>query len=126
MKNVIISIATFFIMIICIFFSINYLSKICLNLQELNNNLEEYINNDNWEKAYETSMNFTKKWKKHSKVIKLFINHQEIDNIELELWKLPQYVKEKTKDEALASVHTLKFLISHVYNLEKVNIQNIF
>lgn len=126
MRNFTISIIIFLIVLLCIFFSINYLSRISSNLGKLNDELEEHITNDDWEKAYKTSMDVTQKWQKHSKIIKIFVNHQEIDNIELELWKLPQYVKERTKDEALASVHVLKFLLAHIYNLEKVNIQNIF
>nr|WP_286207966.1 DUF4363 family protein [Clostridium caldaquaticum] len=106
--------------------SINYLNKISLNIQNLNDKLEEYIMNEDWNKAYETSMDYTQKWEKHAKLIKIFVNHQEIDNVEMELWKLPQYVKEQTKDEALASVHLLKFLIKHISSLEKITIQNIF
>ncbi|WP_278320462.1 DUF4363 family protein [Herbinix hemicellulosilytica] len=40
-------------------------------------------------------------------------------------YKLPQYIKEENKEEALASVHALKFLIDHISELEKVTIQNI-
>lgn len=113
-------------MIIVMLFSINYLNKICLNLQAVNDSLEQSINADDWDKSYESSIDFTKKWEKHTKIIKIFVNHQEIDNVEMELWKLPQYVKQHTKDEALASVHVLKFLLNHITNMEKVNIQNIF
>lgn len=113
-------------MLTAIFFSINYLNKISTNLQKLNDQLEENITHDKWDESYKLSMDFTEKWEKYSKIIKVFVNHQEIDNVEMELWKLPQYVKEKSKDEALASVHVLKFLLSHIYNLEKVNVQNVF
>ncbi|MCM8711093.1 DUF4363 family protein [Clostridium sp. SYSU_GA19001] len=126
MKNVILSIIIFLIMVIAMCLSINYLNKISLNIQNLNDKLEEYIMNEDWNKAYETSMDYTQKWEKHAKLIKIFVNHQEIDNVEMELWKLPQYVKEQTKDEALASVHLLKFLIKHISSLEKITIQNIF
>lgn len=113
-------------MLIFVFFSINYLNKTSLNLQKLNDAMEQYVTEDNWDKAYKASMSFANEWKKHSTIIKAFVNHQEIDNVELELWKLPQYIKEETKDEALASIHILKFLLSHISNLEKVNMQNIF
>lgn len=126
MRNVIIAVSIFIAMIILMFVSINYLNNISSNLQKLNDNLEQYITDDDWNKAYKSSIEFTHKWESHSKIIKIFVNHQEIDNVEMELWKLPQYVKQQTKDEALASVHVLKFLISHISNLEKVNIQNIF
>jgi predicted PurR-regulated permease PerM len=126
MKSISISIIIFAAMILCIVFSTNYLNKITNNLQTLNDNLEEYVSKEQWEKAYNTSLEYTHKWENHSKIVKLFVNHQEIDNIEMELWKLPQYVKEKSKDESLASIHVLKFLLNHITNLEKINTQNIF
>lgn len=126
MKNILISFTIFIVMITSIIFSIRYLDKTTRNIQTLNDKLEEYISKDEWQKAYKVSLEYTLVWEKHSKVIKAFVNHQEIDNVEMELWKLPQYVKEKSKDEALASVHVLKFLISHISNLEKINLQNIF
>ncbi|ERI92603.1 hypothetical protein HMPREF1982_02212 [Clostridiales bacterium oral taxon 876 str. F0540] len=126
MRNIIISVAVFLVMITGMFLSISYLNRTSANLQTLNDNLEQYISEDKWDKAYKASMDFTNQWEKHSKLIKLFVNHQEIDNVEMELWKLPQYVKEESKDEALASVHVLKFLLKHISNLEKVTIQNIF
>jgi hypothetical protein len=126
MRNVVISVVVFIAMLGAIFFSISYLNRITSNIEKINDELEQHITNDSWDKAYKLSLDFTSKWEKHSKVIKIFVNHQEIDNVEMELWKLPQYVKEKSKDEALASVHVLKFFLSHISNLEKVNLQNIF
>lgn len=126
MKNVLISVLLSIIMIITISFSIKYLNKVSQDLGRLNNEIEQYITDGNWDKAYEASIQFTDKWKAYSKNIKLFINHQEIDNIEIELWKLPQYIKEETKDESLASVHVLKFLLDHIAELEKVKLKNIF
>lgn len=126
MKNVILSFAIFIIILIAMSFSISYLNKVSSNLQKLNDEIEQCITDNKWDKAYNISMDYTERWEKSTKVIKLFVNHQEIDNIEMELSKLPQYLKENTKDESLASVHVLKFLVSHISNMEKVNIQNIF
>lgn len=126
MKNVVISLLISIIMLIAISFSIKYLNKASQNLGRLNDEIEKYIIDDNWDKAYKTTMEFTDKWKDYSKKIKLFSNHQEIDNIEMELSKLPQYIKEETKDESLASSYVLKFLLDHIAELEKIKIQNIF
>lgn len=126
MKNVIISLLISVIMIITMSFSIKYLNKVSQDLGILNDEIEQNITDDNWDKAYKTSLQLTDKWKSYSKIIKLFLNHQEIDNIEIELWKLPQYIKEETKDESLASVHVLKFLLDHIAELEKIKLQNIF
>lgn len=126
MKNVVISILISVIMVIAMSFSIKYLNKASHDLGRINNEIEQNLTDDNWDEAYKTSIELTDRWKVYSKTIKLFIDHQEIDNIELELWKLPQYIKEKTKDESLASIHALKFLLNHIAELEKIKLQNIF
>lgn len=125
MKNVVIALALFFVMVINIAFSLKYLNKASDDLGGLNDEIEQYIIDSNWDKAYQCSIEYTEKWKDYSKILKLFVDHQEMDKIETELWKLPQYIKEETKDEALASVHVLKFLVDHISELEEVNIQNI-
>ncbi|MCM0646833.1 DUF4363 family protein [Clostridium swellfunianum] len=126
MRNVVIAVVIFLVMIIAMLFSLSYLNNVSSTLQRVNDELEQFISDDQWDKAYKSAMEYTHRWEYHSKIIKIFVNHQEIDNVEMELWKLPQYVKEKTKDEALASVHALKFLLSHISKLEKINLQNIF
>ena len=126
MKNVVISLIISAIMIVAMSFSIKYLNKASQKLGKLNTDIEQQITDDNWDRAYKTSLEFTDKWNDYSKKIKLFSNHQEIDNIEMELRKLPQYIKEMTKDEALTSVHVLKFLLDHIAELEKIKIHNIF
>lgn len=112
-------------MVINIAFSLNYLNKASDDLRRLNDEIEQYITDSNWDKAYKSSIEYTEKWKDYSEKLKLFVDHQEMDKIEIELWKLPQYIKEKNKEESLASVHVLKFLVDHISELEKVNIQNI-
>lgn len=126
MKSLVISLALSIIMIIAILYSQNYLNNVSKELGILNDEIEQYITDSDWDKAYESSMKYTEKWKKYSKIIKIFLDHQEMDNIEVELWKLPQYIKEETKDEALASIHTLKFLVDHISELEKPTLENIF
>ena len=125
MKNVVISLIIFIIMIINIAFSLNYLNKVTDDLGRLNVEIEQYITDSNWDKAYKSSIEYTEKWKDYSEKLKLFVDHQEMDKIETELSKLPQYIKVKNKEESLASVHVLKFLVDHISELEKVNIQNI-
>ena len=112
-------------MIFAISFSIDYLNNVSQDLGSLNNDIEQQIIDGNWNRAYQSSIELTDNWKHYSKTIKLFSNHQEIDTIEIELQKLPQYIKEMTKDEALASVQVLKFLLDHIAELEKIKIQNI-
>jgi hypothetical protein len=126
MKNAVISFIIFGLMIIVMFFSVNYLDKVCSNLKETSNQLEEVINNEQWDKAYEISTYMLQEWKKHHLIIPAFANHAELDNLNNEMLKLTQYIECKTKDESLASTHVIKFFLENVMELQKVNLQNIF
>lgn len=126
MKNIVISLIISVTMIITMSSSIKYLNKVSQELGSHNDEIEKHIMDGNWDQAYKTTIELTNKWKDYSKKIKLFSNHQEIDNIEMELRKLPQYIKEETKDESLASAYVLKFLLYHIADLEKIKLENIF
>lgn len=125
MKNVLSSFILLVIMLIFMFFSVKYLGKTCYTLTSDASTLEAQISKESWDKAYKTSLKFMKDWKEDSKLVSIFVHHQEIDDINNEVWKLTQHVKCENKDEALASIHAIKFLISHIIDLEKINIQNL-
>lgn len=126
MKGVITSITIFLVMVIGIFFSINYLNKVCTKLEALDTQIEKDIGSNSWDKAYDNSLIFLNQWDKYSSKISIFSDHAEIDNINNELWKLTQYAKCKDEEESLASVTTIKFLLRHIVDMERVNTQNIF
>ncbi|WP_125153392.1 DUF4363 family protein [Clostridium rectalis] len=126
MKNVFISCTTFVVMIFCILFSINYLNKICNEMSDINYKLEQSIELGNWRQSKNIVSNLTNNWEKFSDKLSIFVNHEELDNINSELSKLTQYINYKNKDESMASLHSIKFFIQHISKLEKINMQNIF
>jgi hypothetical protein len=126
MRNLLISVAIFITMIIAIFFANLYLSRICLDLTKTSSTLEDQITNEEWESAYDTSNKLTSNWKSYCTKLSIFVDHEEIDNIDHELWKLTQYTKCRNKDESLAGLHVIKFFITHITNMEKISVQNIF
>ncbi len=87
--------------------------------------LENLISSESWEKAYTKSKEIFDNWKNDHFVISMVINHSEIDNINNELSKLTQYVKSENKDESLASINIVRFLLEHIMLMEKINIENI-
>lgn len=126
MKNIIASFALFITVMLIVVFSINYLETVCTKLEGLDVQIENNIKNDEWNKAYNNSIKFLNEWHDYSKTVSIFTHHAEIDNINMELWKLTQYTKCQTKDESLASAHVVKLLLNHIVEMEKVNSQNIF
>jgi hypothetical protein len=126
MKNILAAFGLFIIMIIGIFLSTNAINLSCNHLQNLNCALESYIIKEDYENAYDLSLDYISEWKKASKFLTIYIHHEDLDHIDNEVLKLTQYIKIKDKSEALATVHVMKYLVDHIVSHEKVSISNIF
>jgi len=126
MKNVLIAFTLFIIMIIGIFFSVNYINRSCIHLQNLNSTLESYIIKERYQATYNLTLNYITEWNKTSKFLTLYTHHEDLDYIDTEILKLTQYIKMEDKSESLATVHVLKHLVSHIMAHERVSIGNIF
>ncbi|MGE5631837.1 MAG: DUF4363 family protein [Caulobacteraceae bacterium] len=87
--------------------------------------LEKDINNQNWSKSTKALDEFEKKWDKASKYWSMFIDHYEIDNIELELSQLESFIKTEEKSQALSRLSSLKTLIKHIPDKEAFTLKNI-
>jgi hypothetical protein len=81
MKSLITSLTIFFVMIVGIFFSINYLNKICAKLEVSMVQIEKDINDHLWDKAYDDSLNFLEEWKKKFSQNYLFCRSMEIEKL---------------------------------------------
>jgi len=126
LKNIRISLGIFTLMIIAMFLSLDYLDKVCTIVENNSAELETLINEEKWLEADKLSNQLYYSWIKEAKVMSIFVNHAEIDMMNNEILKLTQYVKCKSKDEALASSHVIKFYSKSIVDLQKVNISNIF
>ena len=107
-------------------FSLNYLNKVCNEIEIATSNLETSVNNEDWDVAKKQSIKLLNTWEKYADNIAIFIHHEEIDNVNTEVSKLSQYIEFENKDESLADIHVIKFYINHINNFEKINPQNIF
>lgn len=126
MKSTITSVILFIVMMTSIFLSINYINSISNKLVFMCDTLENNINNYQWKKSYNLSLNLFEEWKKHYRIISLYVNSSELDTLNNEIVKLTQYIECETKDEALATTHTIKFMIKQVQAMQKINLQNVF
>ncbi|NLM33875.1 MAG: DUF4363 family protein [Clostridiales bacterium] len=126
MKNFWISLSIFIAMIIGIFFTLDYINSVCKEVEDKSVELEYLINAEKWQEADKLSNELYYKWISKAKIMSIFVNHGEIDALNNEILKLTQYVKCKSKDEALASNHTVKFYSKSIADLQRVTFSNIF
>lgn len=121
-----------FLIIIVIFGGIaveKYLSRTSTELVVEIEKLENEINNNKDinqnEFILNTITNIENKWDSIEKKWATIVEHIEIDNLEIALLQIKQYIKENNKTEALIKIQETKFLLNHIPEKEKINFKNI-
>ncbi|MDV3426302.1 MAG: DUF4363 family protein [Bacillota bacterium] len=126
MKNIFVPFILLIMLMLLIILPPRYLNKICGSLTDEADDIELLVSNEDWNDSYILSVQLLDSWQDNKKVFSIFAPHDEIDDIDMEIYKLSQYVKCRDKTESLASIHLIKFLVNHLNELNKVSIQNIF
>lgn len=126
MKNILISILIFVIMVFAICFSAKYLDNTCDELLKLNNTMEKTVLKGNWDNAYKMSVSILNKWENEYSKLSIFVHHAQIDDLNNEFLQLTQYTKCKDTTESLSKIHIIKFYLNNIIEQQKINIQNIF
>jgi len=95
-------------------------------LEQRLNSLESAIKDDNWEMANDQLESFNQLWRKTKNSWQIFINHEEIDNIDATLAKIKQLVSLKAKADSLSEISALRLFIIHIPQKESLCLVNIF
>lgn len=126
MKSTIISFSIFILMLFCIILSIKYLNSTCTRLQNLNLSVEQSVRSNDWEKSYKNCQYLITVWDKYSTKISIFSNHNEINDINNELWRLLHHIAYRNKEEALISTDIIKNSIYSILHMQQLNTENLF
>lgn len=113
-------------MVICLLFSVNYLTDTIYKLEYSNNKIERALKSNSFQNASELLNEFKSDWDNCSRNISVFTNHNELDDINIELEKLNQYIIYGNKQEALISTNTIRTILESITEMEKLDIQNLF
>jgi hypothetical protein len=95
---------------------------IVVNIHDIKNE----ITNNQWDQTQTSLKEATRQWKQIQGKWAIFIDHQEIDELDKGFAKLKAYVESREKEEALAELNTLEILFRHIPEKEKVSLVNIF
>lgn len=87
--------------------------------------LERYIDSEDWDKANSSYKNFKHSWAKVDHVWSMLIDHYEIDYINMDLGELEAFIKTKTREDALAKISSLQWLVKHIPEKEFPVLKNI-
>ena len=83
------------------------------------------VSND-WNTAEASLKKVSEKWSGVKKTWAVLIDHMEIDNIDITLTRVEQYILCKDTSSALAEASALMKYIKHIPKKEAPNIENIF
>jgi hypothetical protein len=121
-------ISTFLIIILLLswLFIFNFITNTSRELTTLIQEFEKNINNEQWYSAEKDLKLLESKWNNSLKLLKLVIDHDEIEKTNLSLTKVKKYILTQNKDFILGETSELKFHINHIKEKESLSLKNIF
>ena len=120
------------VMIICIILvvvsgicEVKYLNKSALYLRSDIEYIQNAINNDNYNIASTQSKAAYNSWSEMKKIWNIFINHEEIDDIENSMIDLKERIEFQNKEECLVAIEKIKSELEHTVKRQELRIDNI-
>jgi len=95
---------------------------------ELLQNIEQVtqgLENNQWDEAYEQTIELEKVWDKKAKWWPAVLDHQEIDNIEFSMARVREYIATKDASLSWGQLSELKLMIKHIPEKEAIKLINI-
>lgn len=126
MKQWVILIISLFLVIFFGMYEVRYLSQSSSYILSDVEYCENAIENNNFKIAKEHLEDLENTWQNLDNIWSIFIDHDEIGNIDQELLQFKVYVEEENKEEALLSCRELKRIINHSVEKQKLSVANVF
>lgn len=88
--------------------------------------VEDSISNHKWEGAQDKLYTAQQNWDKDSTWWSIILDHEEIDNINMNLKRLEKYLGVQDVSQSIGEVTILKLRFEHIFKTEKFTLENIF
>lgn len=126
MKNSLISIFIFLILISFLFYSNMKFKNLCTDTINDCEFLEYGLSSENKEESFEAAMIIFSRLDEQNIIPSIYINHLDYDVLLNEALKLTVYIEKDDMSEASTSLHLLKFAAQHIKDLQVPDLKNIF
>ena len=123
MKNSLISIFIFLVLISFLFYSDMKFKNLCTETINDCEFLEYGLSSENKEESFQAAMIIFSRLDEQNIIPSIYINYDVLLN---EALKLTVYIEEDDMSEASASLHLLKFAAQHIKDLQVPDLKNIF
>lgn len=125
MKNNIISLILFIILMCLVFFAKDKLIYLCNDIENYCVEIEEFILAENYYAAYEKSILLLTELEDHSSELSIYAAHTDIETLKYNAISLAIYIESSNKSDALSTVHILKLCARNIHNLQYPSLENI-
>lgn len=96
--------------------------NIVINIEDIEKKMDE----NNWEEIQKDIDMLRKDWEGLAKLWSIFVEHDELDNIQVSLLRTDKYISMNNHVLARAELSVLKYLVRHIYLKQKLELGNIF
>lgn len=104
-------------------YTIKEMENIIIYIDEIKEDIKSEKNTEevknNYDKMY-------KEWRNKFNIFAYYIEHDELEKVELELVTLKSYIETNYKEDAISNADRAKFLIRHIEEKNKFNLKNVF
>lgn len=125
MKSVVVSVIIAVIVVAGSLFYTRSLEKVSEELIEINKQVSERIEAEDYSGANSEIERLSAYLDSRRAVLDAIGNHEEMDNIEMNLSELEEYTKGEKKTDALSRCRVLNFLFEHLPLNYKLKLENI-
>ena len=110
--------------IMCVL-SFFYLENVTKTLTTEINLVKEYISKEETDLAFKKAESAIKVWNNNRKILKTFIDHSHLDNLETDLYELKSNLTNGETSEILATSENIISRIKQLKNSEKPSLENV-
>lgn len=125
MKPIVIILSVLIVILVGSYVFYNYIETSSSFIDKELRVLDTDIRNSKWNSASSGILIVENKWDKMKDRWALLIDHQEIDNINISMSKIKQYIEAKDAVDSLAEISALKLLFEHIPEKESLSVKNI-
>ncbi|MEN6461324.1 MAG: DUF4363 family protein [Syntrophomonas sp.] len=83
------------------------------------------IRTKHWQSAKEQTEKLEKDWDQKAKWWPVFLDHQEMDNIDFSMARVKEYVTSQNNSLSLGQLSEIRLMLEHIPKKEAVNLENI-
>lgn len=104
----------------------SYLTKTSEQLTSQAANIWKIVSDEKWEEADAEVLQVRRLWGRHKKTWLTLLDHDDIDKIDITLYRLNEMVRCREKEQALSDLAEFRFYVQDIVDKENLSLANIF